>query len=93
MFGNATLICAGETGDEMLYGRSALMSDIAEASGGGIDYERIGIEVAKALSVAGIETIVELDGKTIAKGTARAMRQELNGLDTKINRTMGIVGV
>ena len=93
LFSNATLFGAGETGDEVLYGKSALMSDIADATGGGIDYERIGVEVAKALSVAGIETIVELDGKTIAKGTAKAMRQELNNLDVRANRAVGIVGV
>ena len=31
LFSNATLFGAGERGDEMLYGRSALMRDIAEA--------------------------------------------------------------
>lgn len=93
MFNNATLFGAGEAGDEVLYGRASLMSDIADATGGGIDYERIGIEVAKALSEAGIETIVELDGKAIAKGTARSMRQELNNLDTRTSRSYGIVGV
>lgn len=37
LFSNATLFGAGEAGDEMLYGRSALMRDIAEAvnRGGG----------------------------------------------------------
>lgn len=35
MFSNATLFGAGERGDEMLYGRSALMKDIAQAVGGG----------------------------------------------------------
>lgn len=93
LFSNATLFGAGETGDEVLYGRSALMSDIADATGGGIDYERIGIEVAKALSEAGIETIVELDGKAIAKGTARSMRDELNKIDSRTSRTYGFVGV
>ena len=93
LFSNATLFGAGETGDEVLYGRDALMNDIASASGGGIDYERLGIEVAKAIAAAGIETIVELDGKAIAKGTAKSMRQELNSLDNRTNRTFGIVGV
>lgn len=35
MFSNATLFGAGERGDEMLYGRKALMKDIATAVGGG----------------------------------------------------------
>ena len=34
MFSNATLFGAGEAGDEMLYGRRALMKDIAQAVGG-----------------------------------------------------------
>lgn len=35
MFSNATLFGAGESGDEVLYGRNALMRDIASAVGGG----------------------------------------------------------
>ena len=35
MFRNATLFGAGETGDEILYGREALLEDIKEATGGG----------------------------------------------------------
>lgn len=35
MFSNATLFGAGEKGDEMLYGRSALMRDISDAVGNG----------------------------------------------------------
>lgn len=35
VFGGATLFGAGEAGDEMLYGRKALMDDIREAAGGG----------------------------------------------------------
>lgn len=35
LFNRATLFGAGEKGDEMLYGRNALMRDIAEATGGG----------------------------------------------------------
>ena len=35
MFGDATLFGAGEAGDEILYGRRALMSDISKAVGNG----------------------------------------------------------
>jgi hypothetical protein len=35
MFNRASLIGVGEAGDEMVYGRKALMDDIREASGGG----------------------------------------------------------
>lgn len=37
LFSNATLFGAGEAGDEILYGRNALMKDIARAVGGGGD--------------------------------------------------------
>jgi hypothetical protein len=37
LFSNATLFGAGEAGDEMLYGRSALMRDIADAVNRGGD--------------------------------------------------------
>jgi len=37
LFNGATLFGAGEAGDEMLYGRRALMRDIAQAVGGGGD--------------------------------------------------------
>ena len=37
MFSGATLFGAGEAGDEILYGRNALMKDIARAVGGGGD--------------------------------------------------------
>ena len=35
MYSGATLFGAGEAGDEMLYGRRALMEDIKEATGEG----------------------------------------------------------
>lgn len=35
LFSNATLFGAGESGDEMLYGRNSLLNDIATATGGG----------------------------------------------------------
>ncbi len=35
LFSGATLFGAGETGDEVLYGRNALLRDIADATGGG----------------------------------------------------------
>lgn len=38
MFQGATLFGAGEAGDEILYGRDALMRDIREATGGGVTF-------------------------------------------------------
>lgn len=58
MFSDATLFGAGEAGDEVLYGRQALMRDIAQA-------------VGNAAGGAGgtLSVIINLDGKTIGQAT------------------------
>lgn len=55
MFSGATVFGAGETGDEVLYGRQSLMNDIAEAmrAGGG--------------SGGTLQLVINLDGKTIGQ--------------------------
>lgn len=50
MFSGATLFGAGEAGDEMLYGREALMRDIAEASGGGRN-----VQITNYITIDGAE--------------------------------------
>lgn len=58
LFDSATLFGAGEAGDEMLYGRKALMRDIAEATGGSGTTYNIG---DITLDVSDLDNIATLD--------------------------------
>ena len=58
MFSNATLFGAGEAGDEMLYGRRALLRDIAQATGGGGDIT-INVYGSDNMSVSELASEVE----------------------------------
>lgn len=66
LFSNATLFGAGEKGDEMLYGRSALMSDIADAVGNG------GATITNYITVNGAD-----DPEDWAKRLVREMKLEM----------------
>jgi len=91
MFGNATLFGAGEAGDEMLYGRSALMNDIAKASG--IDYTLMANALVSALSEADGNISLYIDGKQMAQAQAPYMNIAINQLQSRQARTLGLVGV
>ena len=66
LFSKATLFGAGEKGDEMLYGRSALMSDIADAVGNG------GATITNYITVNGAD-----DPEDWAKRLVREMKLEM----------------
>lgn len=66
LFSNATLFGAGEAGDEVLYGRSALMSDIADAVGNG------GATITNYITVNGAD-----DPEDWAKRLVRQMKLEM----------------
>ena len=77
MFSNATLFGAGESGDEMLYGRSSLLNDIATASGSG--------EVVSRL--AAIEAILDYylpKGQQIVMDNGALIGQVNRGLGLKL---------
>lgn len=89
MFSNATLFGAGETKDEILYGRDNLMRDIREASGGSVDYEKLAAAVVEAIK--NIVIVTEVDGKEIARTTAPHLKKELNAIDSRNNRKLGYI--
>jgi len=77
LFSNATLFGAGEAGDEILYGRSSLMNDIASASGG--------TEVVSRL--AAIEAILDYylpKGQQIVMDNGALIGQVNRGLGLKL---------
>ena len=59
LFSNATLFGAGERGDEMLYGRNALMKDIAKAVGGNSGQIVMNVYGSDGMSVTELANAVE----------------------------------
>lgn len=90
MFSNATLFGAGEKGDEMLYGRNALMNDIKNATG--VDAEAIGTAVVNALMGASGNITLNVDGRELANTTAPYMNIAINQVQARQARKMGYVG-
>lgn len=89
MFDKATLFGAGETRDEILYGKDNLMRDIREASGGNIDYIKLTAAVVEAFKH--ITVVTTVDGKEIARTTAPHMQKELETIQSRNNRKLGYV--
>lgn len=69
MFGKETMFAAGEAGDEILYGRRALMNDIAEAVGGN------GASIINNITVNGAD-----DPEEWARRLVRQMRLEMRSI-------------
>ena len=59
LFSNATLFGAGERGDEMLYGRNALMKDIAKAVSGNSGQIVMNVYGSEGMSVTELANAVE----------------------------------
>lgn len=89
MFSNATLFGAGEAGDEILYGRSALMRDIASASG--INYDMMANAIVSALAQTNGNIVLYIDGKQMAQAQASYMNVAINQVQARQNRQLGLV--
>lgn len=79
MFSNATLFGAGEAGDEVLYGRNALMNDIKEAvseRNSGVNAEELGYIIGEIVGEKVTEALenvdILLDRRTVGKFTRQA---------------------
>lgn len=93
LFSNATLFGAGEAGDEVLYGRNALMKDIAAATGGGMDYNSLASAIVNALSSVDGDITLYVDGKKMAQAQAPYMNIAINQVQSRQARALGVVGV
>lgn len=91
LFTRATLFGAGETSDEIMYGRQNLMRDIEKASGGGIDYDKLAQALIRGLSGVELTAVTEIDGREVARSTAPFMQPELNRLNARKNRKLGVI--
>ena len=91
LFTRATLFGAGETSDEIMYGKQNLMRDIEKASGGGIDYDKLAQALIRGLSGVELTAVTEIDGREVARSTAPFMKNEVNKLDTRANRKLGYI--
>ena len=80
-----TLFGAGEAGPEAIMPLDKLKDYTA------IDYDRLASALVKALSSVSHTTIVDVDGKEIARTTAPYMETELNRMQTRANRKLGYI--
>lgn len=87
----ATLIGAGEKGAEAIVPLDPFWKKLDETSG--IDYERLAEAMVNVLSSVSMVNYMVVDGKVVAQSTAPYMRKEINNLDTRASRSLGIVGV
>lgn len=88
LFGSATLFGAGETGDEVLYGRAALMRDIETAVGNNDGAGRTSalLEAIDRIDRHLDRLGVYLDGEALVGGLAAGMNDALGGLDALTQR-------
>lgn len=57
----------------------------------GIDYSKLATTMIEALSGMNINTEVNVNGKAIAQATAPFMKKEINSLEKRANRALGVV--
>lgn len=88
---NATLIGAGESGPEAILPLDPFWKKLEQREG--IDYDKLALAVLDAFQNANLTVETVVDGKVIARSTAPYMRKELDNVDRRAGRSLGIVGV
>ena len=87
----ATLIGAGEKGAEAIVPLDPFWKRLDEHEA--IDYNTLASVLISVLESVDRVNVMAVDGKVVAKSTAPYMRKEINSLDTRNNRALGVVGV
>lgn len=86
MFQDATIFGAGEAGDEILYGRDALMQDIKEASGGSSEEMEEKLDIIIAVLSQYLPELatrpVTLDGKALVGALGDPMDEQLGAISS-----------
>lgn len=88
----ATLIGAGEKGKEAIVPLDPFWERL-EKRDGAIDYDRLAAVLINVLSSIDRTNVMVVDGKVVARSTAPYMRKEINSIDSRASRALGIVGV
>lgn len=86
LFSGATLFGAGEAGDEVLYGRAALMRDIQSAVNDGGNSNASVLSALDRIDQHLDRLGIYLDGDTLVGGLAAGMNEALGGLDALTQR-------
>ena len=86
LFSDATLFGAGEAGDEVLYGRAALMRDIQSAVNDGGNSSNDVLSALDRIDQHLDRLGIYLDGETLVGGLAAGMNEALGGLDALTQR-------
>lgn len=86
----ATLIGAGEAGKEAIVPLDPFWKKL-ENTKQTIDYDALGEAVARALARIQLTSIIEIDGKQIARATAKDMLEEIKRLQGHTGRKYGYV--
>ena len=88
----ATLIGAGEKGKEAIVPLDPFWQRL-EKRDDAMDYDRLTEVLVNVLSSIDRTNITMIDGRVAARSTAPYIRKDINDIDRRANRTLGIVGV
>ena len=87
-----TLFGGGENGSEAIVPLDPFWKKLEERDSN-IDYVKLAACMVDAFQKSNLTVETVVDGKVIARSTAPYMRNELNNIDSRANRTLGLVGV